>query len=129
MIIKNLVKLILILTSSVFIISCIGSKPKVSIAFFNYEQLPPTKRVEVYTNRSKIKYKYKEIGIITVKGGEESFYDGTFVEMMVKKAKAIGAHALILLPGENQNRHMTTGGIISSENRKTARSLAIIYTD
>ncbi|MCK5511396.1 MAG: hypothetical protein KAI96_01225 [Thermodesulfovibrionia bacterium] len=129
MINKKLIKLVLILTSPIFISSCIASKPKVSITLFNHEQLQPTKRIEIYTNRSKIKQNYKELGIITVKGGEEDFYDGTFVEVMVEKAKAIGAHALILIPSDNQKRSLRTGGIISSGNRKKAQSVAIFYTD
>ncbi len=129
MINKKLIKFILTLTSPIFISSCIASKPKVSITLFNHEQLTPTERIEIYTNRSKIKQDYKELGIITVEGGEEDFYDGTFVEVMIEKAKAIGAHALILIPSDNQKRSLRTGGIISSGNRKKAESLAIIYTD
>jgi hypothetical protein len=129
MINKKLIKLILIIMSSVFISSCMASKPKVSITLFNYEQLTPTERIEIYTNRSKIKQNYKELGIITVEGGEEDFYDGTFVEVMIEKAKAIGAHALIFIPSENQKHSLKTGGIISSGNLKKAESLAIIYTD
>lgn len=129
MINKKLIKLVLILMSSLFISSCMAFKPKVSITLFNHEQLAPTERIEIYTNRSKIKQNYKELGIITVEGGEEDFYDGTFVEVMVEKAKAMGAHALVLIPSGNQKRSLRTGGIISSKNRKRVQSVAIFYTD
>jgi len=90
------------------------------------ETRQPTTNVDIYTDKASVKVPYKEIAILNAEGGAYASPEKV-MNSLIKKAKKIGANAIIY-GGQGSKTNMSTlGGGLSANTVNTAAAIAIVY--
>jgi hypothetical protein len=138
-----------LLTASLLAIlpACQTWKPSISAVKLDSIERSATSRVDIYLDRSQVKRKFKEVGLIIAKEGEWDAYYGTgneakLIDMIKTKAMSIGADGIILLSNEQKMRPGATAGYatpnlsqggylmgVSGYGETSARASAITYIE
>jgi len=102
----------------------------VRVNTFEGFQRPPTQgNIDVFTSTSNIPYLYKEIGLITVDDEGWGRSESELLEIVVQRARQLGANGVIILGQDKQlDGYVPVGNIPVAVNRRIVRATAIVNT-
>ncbi len=110
---KNLIKI----TSGFFFLLIISCSPQINYLGSNY---PPTQDVDIFFDEQDIQKDYKVMGMMKNEGSEMELDDTESVKnAMIKKAKSVGADAILFLEFYSEKVTNETTNIENIDNNKT----------
>lgn len=113
------------------LIILLGCAPSVQITKFGpLPDVPKIGEIDVYTSTVSIQKPYKEIALITVDDEGHGRSETELLEILISKAKEIGADGLIILGQDKQHEWSTfIAGTFYSSYKRIVRGSAIIYVN
>ena len=111
------------------IVVVLGCAPAVMLTKFGpLPNSPQTGEVDVYTSAENIKRQYTEVALITVDDGGYRRSDPELLELLISKAKAVGADGVIILSvHEYPDGGIWAPFVFSQFERKVVRGSAVVY--
>lgn len=110
---KNLIKI----TSGFIFLFIISCAPQINYLGSNY---PPTQDVDIFFDEQDIQKDYKVMGIMKNEGAEMELDDAESVKnAMIKKAKSVGADAILFLGFYSEKVNNETTNIENVDTNKT----------
>jgi len=111
------------------LILLLGCAPTIRITKFGqFPSEPKIGEIDVYTSTASIAKPYKEIALITVDDEGHGRSEAELLEILISKAKEIGADGLIILGQDKQHEWSTfIAGTFYASYKRIVRGSAIIY--
>lgn len=99
---------------------------KTSVTLLDNTNRPTSEKVDIITDEQNINREYEQIAILNAEGGAGAS-PGVVIKSMRKKARGLGADAIILAGQGSKNNVMLTGNQAYGASVNTASAVAIVY--